>query len=338
MKRKISLVVALMLMALTVFGCGKKEELENTPSSSLSDIINEEQVTDEKLADEECPEGYVYDYQVSMEPIPEEIAALGGDVCGTIHAYPTKIQIELVKQEIENSEELKEENEAYLAVVRQYLDDMYGGEFEIAPIAIDSWRYACIEKATDKRFVLFINPLYSKYQADVEVINVDTYFCEENASVYKEDLNSITKENIIHDYVYRVFQEKLGEYKNLQIHIAIFCETKPVLIEEQEMIIDMYEQICEMRENDDSGNVEIIITYFPIRYKDVITTQYSSSFVDDILGIRNERIDKLVEKGEVYTQFEYDEGFNGRDETSLNKIVTEGKENFDSGMVLPYWR
>ena len=185
MKRKISLVVALMLMALTVFGCGKKEELENTPSTSLSDIIND--------GEEECPEGYVYDYQVSMEPIPVEIAALGGEVCGTIHAYPTKIQIELVKQEIENSEELKEENEAYLAVVRQYLDDMYGGEFEIAPIAIDSWRYACIEKATDKRFSISINPLYSKYQADVDIIYIDSYYYEENASVYKEDLNNIMK-------------------------------------------------------------------------------------------------------------------------------------------------
>ena len=220
MKRKISLVVALMLMTLTVFGCGKREELENTPSSSLSDIINEEQVTDEKLADEECPEGYVYDYQVSMEPIPAEIAALGGDVCGTIHAYPTKIQIELVKQEIENSEELKEENDTYLAVVRQYLDDTYGGEFEIAPIAIDSWRYVCIEKATDKRFIISINPLYSKYQADVDIIYIDSYYYEENASVYKEDLNNIMKNLITDNHIYRVFQEKLDEYKKLQLHIA----------------------------------------------------------------------------------------------------------------------
>ena len=333
MKRRISLVVALMLMALTVFGCGKREELENTPSSSLSDIIN-----DEEVAEEECPEGYVYDYQVSMEPIPEEIAALGGEVCGTIHAYPTKIQIELVKQKIENSEELKEENEAYLAVVRQYLNDTYGGEFEIAPIAIDSWRYACIEKATDKRFIISINPLYSKYQADVDIIYIDSYYYEENASVYKEDLNNIMKNMITDNHIYRVFQEKLDEYKKLQLHIAIFCETKPVLVEEQEMIIDMYEQICEMRRNDDNGNVEIIITYFPISYKDVITTQYSSPFVDELLSISYERVDKLIENGEVYAQFRYNEGANEKDETSLNKIVTEGKENFDSGIVLPYWR
>ena len=325
-----------MLISLTVAGCGHKEELETPPTLSFEDIINEETLGDEKS--EECPEDYVYDYQVSMEPISKEIADLGGDVCGTIHAYPTRIERELVKQEIESNKELKEENEVYLAIVKQYLADTYVGEFEIEPIAINSWRYVCIEKNTDKSFVLFINPLYSRYKADVEIINVDTYSYEENASVYRETLNKITKNTLKNNYVYRMFQEKLGEYRNLQIHIAVFCEKEPVLVEEQETIIDMYEQICGMRDNSDNENVEVIITYFPSKYKEVIMTQYSSSLVNDILGIRYERADKLIEEGEVYAQFIYDEGANEKDETSLNKIVTEGNDSFDNGIVLPYWR
>ena len=333
MRRKISVISVLMLMMLAIIGCGKKEEVISMPSPSLSDIINEEMVSDD-----ECPEGYVYDYQVSMEPIPEEIAALGGDVCGTIHAYPTRIESELVKQEIESNIELKEENEIYLAKVKQYIAETYAGEFEIEPIAINSWRYVCREKETDKSFVLFINPIYSRYKADVEIINVDTYFYEENASVYKETLKNITESTFKRNYVYRVFQEKIGEYRNLQIHIAVFTEKEPVLIEEQKKIIDMYEQICEMREDNDSENVEVIITYFPSKYKEVIMAQYSSSLVDDILGIRYKRADKLIKEGEVYAQFVYDEGSNEEDETSLNKIVTEGKDSYDNGTVLPYWR
>ena len=333
MKRKISLVVALMLMTLTVFGCGKREELENTPSSSLLDIINDEEVTEE-----ECPEGYVYDYQVSMEPIPEEIAALGGDVCGTIHAYPTRIEIALAQQEIENDVALKEQNEIYLVAIRQYLEDKYGGEFEIEPIATKTLSYACTEKSTDKVFILLMNPLYGKQSMNITAVNADSYFYEENASAYEDDLNNIIENTIPAQNVYRFFQEELGEYRKLKIYIAIFCESEPVLVEEQEMIIDMYEQIYGMKKNSDCANVEIIITYFPSNYEEVITTQYNSLFVDDILRIGNERADKLIEKGEVYAQFRYNEGANEKDETSLNKIVIEGKENFDSGIVLPYWR
>ena len=338
MKRKISLVVALMLMTLTVFGCGKREELENTPSSSLSDIINEEQVTDEKLADEECPEGYVYDYQVSMEPIPAEIAALGGDVCGTIHAYPTKIQIALTKQEIENDAELKEQNEKNIEAINKYLSDVYDGEFEIEPMSTGAWKYFCMEESTNKQFTISISGSYIKGHSE-EAIGVDTYFYADNAQEYKQELEQAMLENVKNEYCYGTYYESVDYINVLDLYIAVFCENKPDCIAEQKNIIEIYDVMKKIQsENDEQVTLRIVLTYFPKSYKEVIVKQYQSGMKDNFQSIISEKTDKLIENGEVYAQFEYSEISAWDEENNLDDIIEQPELYFGNEYKLSYWR
>ncbi len=335
MKRKISLVVALMLMALTVFGCGKKEELENTPSSSLSDIINEEQVTDEKLADEECPEGYVYDYQVSMEPIPAEIAALGGDVCGTIHAYPTRIEIALAQQEIENDAELREQNERNIEGVQQYLADTYGGEFEIEPITTGIWSYLCTDKNTDKENVIFISPSYVKGRSD-EIVTADNYYYEEDGYIYNDIVGEVIDNTIQEDNIYKIFLEQVGVSVNLKLYIAIFSENAPNYLDEQNTILEIYETMKQVQEDSEKNiTIKLVLTYFPEEYQPIILKQYEKS-VDEFTYIYGTVAEKLIQNDEVYAQFyvERDKGI----EITLDEVLKEKEAYLENEYKLEYWR
>ena len=333
MKRKISLVVALMLMALTVFGCGKREELENTQSSSLSDTIN-----DEEAAEEECPEGYVYDYQVSMEPIPEEIAALGGDVCGTIHAYPTRIEIALAQQEIENDAELKEQNEKNIEGVKQYLAEAYGGEFEIEPLTTGIWSYKCTEISSGKVFFVYIPFSFINGYSE-EVVDVDTYFYESDAQKYNNDIELILVENEGSDYCFRARCETIGEDNILYIKVGVFREDNINHIEEQKMILVLYEQMIEaVKSNDRETRLAFTITYFKSSYKDVITKQYQSNNILDMAYIYDECAEKLLKKNEILAQFEYHESFISEDENELKKISEDPETYYANEYILPYWR
>lgn len=322
-------------MALTVFGCGKKEELENTPSSSLSDIINEEQVTDEKLADEECPEGYVYDYQVSMEPIPAEIAALGGDVCGTIHAYPTRIEIALAQQEIENDAELREQNERNIEGVQQYLADTYGGEFEIEPITTGIWSYLCTDKNTDKENVIFISPSYVKGRSD-EIVTADNYYYEEDGYIYNDIVGEVIDNTIQEDNIYKIFLEQVGVSVNLKLYIAIFSENAPNYLDEQNTILEIYETMKQVQEDSEKNiTIKLVLTYFPEEYQPIILKQYEKS-VDEFTYIYGTVAEKLIQNDEVYAQFyvERDKGI----EITLDEVLKEKEAYLENEYKLEYWR
>lgn len=104
MKTRIRLGVLVIAILPLLLGCGEKEVLTPEPSLSMSETFKYE-------SNDVAVEGYVYDYQVSMEPIPVEITALGGEVCGTIHAYPTEIEVGLAQKAIEENPEWQKMNE-----------------------------------------------------------------------------------------------------------------------------------------------------------------------------------------------------------------------------------
>ena len=87
----------------------------------------------------------------------------------------------------------------------------------------------------------------------------------------------------------------------------------------------------------DSFSLRLLITYFPGEYKEVITMQYNSQCLDDYTYIVNERAETLIQKGELYAQFEYFEKTAWNDENSLDKIV-ENDEYSSEEIILPYWR
>ena len=269
-------IVMMLLLVVTISGCGKKEELQPIPSTSLDEVINME----EEVVQNECPEGYVYDYQISMEPIPEEIAALGGDVCGTIHAYPTKISVALAKQEIENDIELQKENEKNIEGVQRYLDETYGGEFEIEPLDTVMWGYMCTEKGTGKSFGVYISTLYSLGLSD-EAVDLDTYFYEDNAKEYNDEIDVVLYENLQDSYVFKTRLESVDELKILYIKIAVFKDSGIDYIDEQQMIIELFDRMQELTEKKDISLV-LNISYFPLEYQDVIFKQYQSNNMSDM--------------------------------------------------------
>ena len=330
MKAKMKLLMMIFMSVFIMSGCGEKQELETIPQVSLEDIIN----TDEEVDDEECPEGYVYDYQVSMEPIPEEIAALGGEVCGTIHAYPTEIKKGLVQQEIEEDKELQVENEICIEGVRKYLTEMYGGEYEISPITTGIWSYVCVDKKTGKEFSLYINPAYMTGREE-EVVTADDYYYEENGYEYAEKLNEVIENLQWENYIQKVFLERVS-LGNLKLYMAVFCNEEPDYLYEQEKILQIYEVMKEMQDREDEDmTIEIIISYFPIEYQTVIVSQYQKS-VSEMMYISNRVADKLLENGELYAQFDF-EGDKGVT-NSLDEILDNKEQYYENEYILPYWR
>lgn len=116
MKVRMKLGMLFVVILPLLHGCGEKEVLAPEPSVSMSETFKYE-------PNDEAVEGYVYDYQVSMEPIPVEIAALGGEVCGTIHAYPTEIEVGLAKKAIEENPEWQKMNEENIEFLKKYLTE-----------------------------------------------------------------------------------------------------------------------------------------------------------------------------------------------------------------------
>ena len=326
MKKVVAIMSVILLSVLT--GCGEKEELKPITYDSVDAIADEN--TD--IVEGECPEGYVYDYQVSMEPIPEEIAALGGDVCGTIHAYPTEIKIALAKQEIEKDEELKKQNEKNLVLIKEYLNDTYGGKFVIEPLSDMSWEYKCFEVNTGKNFSIKISSVN-------EEIMVDTYFYEDDAEIYEEEIQRILDNNLQGDYAYGAFYESVDFIEVLDIYIAVFRENMPDLINEQRNIIEIYDAISnKQNENENNCTVRIVVAYFPEIYRDVIEKQYNSKFYKDYIYVYKERTDELISQGELFAQFTYSEIDAWDEPNNLDDIVENQEVFFEDEYVLPYWR
>ena len=333
MRRKVSLFIVLMLITLTVVGCGHKKELETPPTLSFEDIINEETLGDEKS--EECPEGYVYDYQVSMEPIPKEIADLGGDVCGTIHAYPTRIQIALTKQEIENDVELQKQNEKNIEGVKEYLAETYGGEFEIEPLTTGIWSYLCTDKNTDKENVIFISPSYVNGWSD-EIVTADNYFYEEDGYIYNDIVGEVIDNTIQKDNIYKIFLEQVGVSANLKLYIAIFSENAPDYLDEQKIILEIYETMKRVQEDSENNiTIKLVLTYFPVEYQPIILKQYEKS-VDEFAYIYGKVAEMLIQNGEVYAQFcvERDKGI----EITLDEVLKEKETYLENEYKVEYWR
>lgn len=319
-----------MLIILTIIGCGKQEEVISVPSPPLSDSINEERVSDE-----ECPEGYVYDYQVSMEPIPEEIAALGGDVCGTIHAYPTRIKIALAKQEIENDVELQKQNEKNIEGVKQYLADTYGGEFEIEPLTTGIWSYMCTEKNTDKENVVYISPLYGEGRKE-DIITADNYYYEVEAEKYQEIIGEVIESVMQEKNVYKIFLEQVGASTKLKLYMAIFCDNVPDYLEEQRKILEIYESMIPVREDYESDiTIQLTLTYFPIEYQQIIMQQYERN-IDEFTYIYGKTAEKLIQIDELYSQFciESDEGV----ENILDEVLRNKEIYYENEYIFENWR
>ena len=334
MKRKVILVVFSLILIFMMGGCGEKEELETTPSQSLDELISIGSETEKG----ECPEGYVYDYQVSMEPIPEDIAALGGDVYGTIHAYPSRIEIALTEKEIEEDSELKKENERNVQAIQKYLSDTYGGEFEIVPFETGIWSYLCTEKNTGKCFNIYVSSLYGMGVSE-DVVAMDTYYYEENIQEYLDEIDIILKENISNEYYYKSKLQRQDDVNVLYINLAIFDENDVDYIDEQKRIISIYSEVEKMlSDNNSEADLALNIIYINSLYKDVIAKQYQSNNYEDVTYIYEQCAEKLISEKEILAKFEFHETGIFYNENELEKLSEEQEVNKNKDYILPYWK
>ena len=334
MKRKVILVVFSLILIFMMGGCGEKEELETTPSQSLDELISIGSETENG----ECPEGYVYDYQVSMEPIPEDIAALGGEVCGTIHAYPTEIKAALISKEIENSKELQEQHSRNMQGIEKYLKETYGGEFDIKPIEQNVWVYWCKELDSGKEFTLKISPSFSQ-GIGKNAISINTYDYEDTAEIYRERLKQIIEEVIVDEYVYRIRCQTVNEVWCLDLFMAVFSDGELNYLDEQKKIIQIFDVMKQFQQETPNGlDLNLAITYFPIEYKEVISKQYESELFADIQNVNDSNIFELQKNNEVYSQFRYWGVLDAEEENSLDKIADDKEQFFENEYILPYWR
>ena len=309
-------------------GCGHKEEIVNTPQQAILDEkIDATVETLETTADE----GYVYDYQVSLEPIPEFIAQMGGEVCGTMHANPGAIQLTYTSFLVGVDEEWKAEYEADYKIVGKYLYETYGKEFKILPL-YKGLAYVYFEENSDEIYTVFLLD-----KGEGKEVTADTRYYEENGKKYGQDLVEVLEENIQEEYVYKLYCENVSPAKILHVNVAIFSEEQPDCIQEQKVAIALYEKMKEIQkeQDDEVFFIAFELMYYPMEYQNVITNQYNSAFLSNITWSDDEKVKKLIEMNEIYASFDFSSLF--KDETAFQELVENKEAYFESEYILPYW-
>lgn len=329
-------IMLLLCVFIAVICTGCKNE-----EASVSQVQNEviEQSTNAEEISGEAPEGYVYDYQVSMEPIPKEIADLGGTCCGTMHAFPSRIMAGLTEQKLENDPELKEEAEKRTKEVKETLENEIGGEFDVQVMEIEdklTWRFLCTEKATNNQFGLqYFNYEYA-YPEDKfaeNFLSLTSYYALESTMKHGDTINNMIMEifgNVCHD-VY--IQEDVNE---TTIYLAEFTNDKIVYNEWQIKILKLWEQLNNYNEQMD---YRIYLGIYPPQYEEVIMEKCEKGvYMDTFVGYNTDGIKELINREEIHEYFSYIDHFEEEKNINLDVLLEKYKDNnYDENEIWEYW-
>lgn len=283
---------------------------------------------------EDPPEGYVYDYQISMKPIPEEVAGYGGEVYGTIHAFPSKIKLELMRRNLNTGEyeDIKVRVKECVKKITEDLEKEYGGEFsaELIDIIEESWYFLCVNKSTGDEFLTIYENYSFYYQKDcfVDYILMDTYMVDEDIREKVRKVENIVDEVFGEQVTAKVHIQKYGESsdKSMCIYIAVFSEEVVNILEEQKKIKQLWDKLTE--QGKETYN-DINIKYFPLEYKDVIEKKYEEgNFADLVMYASNEKEKKWLNRGEMHAIFSFSE-------TNCDEI--ESCFALDDDEIWKYW-
>ncbi len=353
MKRKIINIFNILLTALLLTGmaagCADREKVPITSGTGDVAGVTESctgQNTAENTADVpgtgECPEGYVYDYQVSMDPIPEEIAALGGPCEGTIHAFPSRIGMALTELEMEKDPVLKAEVEKRIPEIEAALEEEIGGEFVVDGVILFddlAWVFFCTEVETGYQFDLYYgNNDYYAYTHNSQpignIIKVDYYYDEKESITLRENLLPIVKEFFADgDIKIRLKNGKMDE-----VDIAIIQYTDSIVDKhvEQEKIILLWK---ELQSYDDVFIYDLNVLFYPSQYKEMIKEKFNTMFRYDYGRVyAEETMTCLIEKGEIGCCFSYAEIWDGEDVNNLDALLQKYEEgNYGQGEIWDYW-
>ncbi len=305
--------LALLLMAGLITGCTSSTDIPVTEQNEVTEVVEVEETTEvtpeaetdvetevESETDDttECPEGYVYDYQVSMEPIPVEIAELGGPCQGTIHAFPSKIGMALTELEMEKDPVLKEEVEKRIPEIEAALEEEIGGDFTVDGVILNndlSWEFFCTENETGYQFDLaYANyDYYAKKNDKPELgnyVSVNNYFDEKDSLILRNDLTTQIKE------IYKESDVKIRmqtEGDDVDMVIASYSNTEIDKVAEQKRLL----QLWEILNNYDSDRYyNICIIFFTTEYQGLIEQKFTSTCRYDFGRFFSEKVIMCMEE------------------------------------------
>lgn len=341
-------IVATLLLGYMLIACGDSADSSTTnkteTDSEVAETVGSQSISDgtsEESADAtDCPEGYVYDYQVSMEPIPEEIAALGGPCQGTIHAYPSRIAMALTELQMEENPVLKAEVEKRIPEIEAALEEEIGGDFVVDGVILRddlTWVFICTEVATGYQFDLYYAnqeyyaKIYGSYSGTNAVRVTDYYNRGKESIVLKEELLPI----IMQTYEQGGYMVSSQLYANV-INITVVEYTEEVdRCLEQEKLLNLWD---DLRAYDENIYYDINLVFYPYEYQSVINEKLSSAVRYDYSATSIEEVARcLVNSGDVvacfnYSDIEYMEGSN------LDNLLEQYQENnYDDTVVWDYW-
>ncbi len=347
-KRIIGILLVALIMTCTAGGCADRE---NIPiASGTGDAAGTTETLPSKdgegnTADMpgtgECPEGYVYDYQVSMEPIPEEIAALGGPCEGTIHAFPSRIGMALTELEMEKDPVLKAEVEKRIPEIEAALEEEIGGEFVVdGVILLDNlgWYFFCTEVETGYQFDLsYANKEYDAQKnnrtSTENIINTKEYYKAKESIALSEELIPLVRE-IYPDGDIKI--QKQGGVDVTEIFVSQYTEAEVDKCLEQEKLLMLWEAL---QAYDNTVYYNVSLTFYPPEYQRIIEEKYDT-FIRFDFGQTFDvnTISRLGENGEVISCFRYLGIKAEKDEENLDGLLQEYREgNLDRELVWKYW-
>ena len=289
----------------------------------------------------DCPEGYVYDYQVSMEPIPEEIAALGGPCQGTIHAYPSRIAMALTELQMEEDPVLKAEVEKRIPEIEAALEEEIGGDFVVDGVILMDplfWVFICTETATGYQFDLDYGN--KEYYAELNnltlsenVISVKDYYKGEDSIVLSEDLSPIIKK-YYEDSDYTVSAQL--EVDTIDIIMVQYTKNGIEKYAEQEKLLQLWE---ELQIYNDELYYNLYIFFCPPEYEQVMEEKINSTIRYDFgLNGDEEGTLSLIENHEIWNFLYYDGRGFAENENNLNVLLQQYQTGtYDNTVVWDYW-
>lgn len=340
MKRLTAILLACGIICASLTGCGRpadKVEQESTSAVTESGIHDDSLPAGANEKTQELNEDYVYDYQISMEPIPKEIADLGGPCQGTIHAFPSKIRRGLTQKMMEEDPGLKAEVEKRIPEVEKALAENLSGEYKVDEIIADdvlAWYWFCTEIGTGYQFrIHYRNYEYTASQTEQTV-------APDNLLVIEDYYDGKKAEQVETIYA-QVVQKSFGECCNriwfhshsdsITIYIIQFTDNEVDKRAEQLKLLNLWSDLKEY----DDVRYDVELLYYPTAYREVIEQKFSEGNLYDFTIYHAE---ELLRKGELMARFDYMDGYIEENERGLDLWLEDYETGqYDEDAIWSFW-
>lgn len=316
MKQVMAVILAGGMLCAMLTGCSKPPDsmMQQTAGATEAEtqtlpgkLDNEIPTSQTDSGKQSASDGeYVYDYQVSMDPIPKEIADLGGPCQGTIHAFPSKIEMGLTQKMMEEDPELKAEVEKRIPEVEQALKEEFGGEFRVdGVIAVDvlTWDFLCTEVDTEYQFIItYSNYAYSSKLSRSNDLYFEDYYDEIESKEVEQDLAGIIV-GCYGEVINKVWVQ--SGMNTINLYIIQLIDGQVDAVNEQIKILDLWKAL-----QDYNSETEYVldIRYCPVTYREVMEQKCVQGNINDMILMNEE---ELLHNGELKDRFLYVEWLDG---------------------------